>query len=300
MPLVPAAPPQPVPMISGFDYVAVDAQRRRVYAAHSGSRALLVVDADTGNVIGQVRVGTMRGLAINPADGHVFTANGDDRSVSEVDPQTMKVLRTVDLPQILDALAFDAARSRIFVDEDDGPHFFVLDAKTFKVITTLTLPTAKLEYLAVDPETHDVYQNIDDKNAFAIIDGTTLKVRKIVQTPELQHNHPLQYDPAFKQIVTGGNGVLSAYDRNGTKLGQTVIPRVDQCDLDPATHTLACAGGQLLTVLKLQAGGAPVKIAEIAVPPGVHTVAIDSKTRALWAVWASKDGDFIQRFNLTD
>jgi DNA-binding beta-propeller fold protein YncE len=300
VPLVPAAPPQPVPVFSGFDYVAVDAQRRRVYAAHSGSRALLVVDADTGAVVGQVRVGPMRGLAVNPADGHVFTANGDDRSVSEVDPQTLKVLRSVDLPQVLDALAFDAARSRIYVDEDDGPHFFVLDAKTFKVLTTLTLPATKLEYLAVDPETHDVYQNIDDRNAFAIIDGTTLKLKKIVSTPELQHNHPLQYDPLLKQIVTGGNGVLSAYDRSGTKLGQTAIPRVDQCDLDASTHTLACAGGQLITVLKLQPGGAPVKVAEVAVPPGCHTVAIDAKTRAVWAVWATPNGDFIQRFNLTD
>jgi len=38
MPFVPVIPPQPVPVYSGFDYVTVDAQRRRVYAAHTGSR----------------------------------------------------------------------------------------------------------------------------------------------------------------------------------------------------------------------------------------------------------------------
>ena len=31
--LVPATPPQPVPVFGGFDYVTIDAQRRRVYAA---------------------------------------------------------------------------------------------------------------------------------------------------------------------------------------------------------------------------------------------------------------------------
>lgn len=300
MPLVPAAPPQAVPMLSGFDYVTVDPQRRRVYAAHTGSSALLIVDADTGAILGQVRVGPMHGVAVDPANGHVFTANGLARTVSEVDPATQKVVRTANLPGILDALAFDAARSRIYVDEDDGSRLFVLDATTFKLIATLDLPSAKLEYLAVDPQTHDVYQNFDAANAFGIIDGSTLKLKKVVKTSEIQHNHPLQYDPGLKEIVTGGNGVLSAYDPQGRKLGQTTIPRVDQCDLDATTHTLACAGSELITVLRLQPGGAPVKIADVKVPRGCHTLAIDSKMRAIWAVWGGSDGDYIQRFNLTE
>ena len=48
--LTAALPPQPVPVFSGFDYVTIDAQRRRVYAAHGGSKALLIVDADSGKV----------------------------------------------------------------------------------------------------------------------------------------------------------------------------------------------------------------------------------------------------------
>ncbi|MBV8150290.1 MAG: hypothetical protein JO101_08150 [Candidatus Eremiobacteraeota bacterium] len=300
MPLLPAAPPQPVPVFSGFDYVTVDAARHRVYAAHTGSARLLIVDAEGGNIVGQVRVGPLHGVAVNPADGHVFTANGTDRSVSEVDPATLKVVRSVDLEGTLDALVYDAARSRIFVDEDDGPRLFVIDASSFKRIAAIQLPSQKLEYLAVDPETHDVYQNLDDKNAFAIVDGTTLRLKKIVATPEIQHNHPLQYDPGLHEIVTAGNGVLSVYDRSGTKLGQTAIPRVDQCDLDAPSHTLACAGSQLITVYGLQAGAAPVRIAEAAVPAGCHTLAIDGKAKAIWAVWSGRDGDFVQRFNLTE
>ena len=61
------APPQPVPIYSGFDYLTVDAQRRRVYAAHTESNALLIVDADSGNVLGQVKVGNLHGVAVDPA-----------------------------------------------------------------------------------------------------------------------------------------------------------------------------------------------------------------------------------------
>jgi hypothetical protein len=38
------APPQPVPILSGFDYVTVDPVRRRVYAAHT-----VGYDAKSGN-----------------------------------------------------------------------------------------------------------------------------------------------------------------------------------------------------------------------------------------------------------
>jgi D-alanyl-D-alanine carboxypeptidase len=53
MPIVPIAPPMPVPMHGGFDDVTVDAAHRRVYAAHTGASALLIVDADTGKVLYQ-------------------------------------------------------------------------------------------------------------------------------------------------------------------------------------------------------------------------------------------------------
>ncbi|MBV8489807.1 MAG: hypothetical protein JO199_04680, partial [Candidatus Eremiobacteraeota bacterium] len=86
MPLIPAAPPQPVPIFSGFDYVAVDEARHRVFAAHTRSEHLLVVDASNGTVAGQVDVGPMHGVAVDPATGDVFTGNGTDDTLSKVDP----------------------------------------------------------------------------------------------------------------------------------------------------------------------------------------------------------------------
>src|SRR5271165_1072386 len=97
MPLVPIPPPHSVPIFSGFDYVTVAAQRRRIYAAHTGSEALLIVDADSGNVLGQVRVAPLHGVAVDPATGHVFTGDGTDNTVSEIDPVAQKVLRSADV-----------------------------------------------------------------------------------------------------------------------------------------------------------------------------------------------------------
>ncbi len=296
--LVPVAPPQQVPISSGFDYVTVDAQRRRVYAAHTGSQALLIVDADSGSIIGQVRSGgPTHGVAVDPSNGHVFVGTGTARSVVEIDPAAAKVVNRVNLAGPVDAVAYDAALARIYADEDDGSRVFVIDARTMKQIATIVLPGHEPEFLAVDPQNHDLYQNISDRDEFVVVDPRSLTVRRTVPTPELTANHPLQYDPAFGQIVTAGGGMLAVYDRSGTKLYQLAVPKgIDQCDLDPVRHRLACAGGGKLTLVALSADAAPHIAAQIDTPPGVHTVALDSKTGDAWIVWAAPDGDFVQRY----
>jgi outer membrane protein assembly factor BamB len=291
-------PPQSVPIYSGFDYVAVDAQRRRVYAAHTASEALLIVDADSGRVLGQVRVGPMHGVAVDPVTGHVFTGDGESQTVSEIDPEAKTVLRTADVGGKVDAIAYDPGNSHIYADEDDGTHIFVIDAKTMKSIGTVTLPGHKPEYLTVDPKTHVVYQNISDLSEFVVVDGSSLAVTKTIATPEIAHNHPLQYDPDYAHVLVGGqNGTIAAYDTNGKLVGKVAIqPKVDQCSLDRASHRIACAGSGMLTVLQDNPAGAPTVIAQTGVPQGAHTVGIDSKTSNVWIVWAAATGDFTQSF----
>lgn len=303
MPLIPMAPPAPVPLAGGFDYVTVDAAHRRVFAAHTGASTLLIVDADSGTILNQIKVGPMHGVAYNAAGTRVYTGNGDDKTVSESDPAAFKVLRTVAVDGPVDAIAYDESNERIYADEDDGTRIFVIDAKTMKQIGTVALPGHKPEYLAVDPATHAVYQNIADKSEVAVIDPQKLAVASIVTTPELTSNHPLQFDAAFKQIVVGGaNGVLSVYDPAGKKLFQTALPpHVDQCDLDGTTHLLACAGGTGITVFQLSANAPPTVVGSYTGTYRVHTLGFDSKTHDVWAVMVDESPDktsFIQRFSV--
>jgi WD40 repeat protein len=303
MPLIPMTPPMPVPLTGGFDYVTVDAAHRRVYSAHTGASTLLIVDADSGTVLNQIKVGPMHGVAYNAEGTRVYTGNGDDKSVSESDPVSFKVLRTVSVDGPVDAIAYDESRQRLYADEDNGTRIFVIDAKSMKEIGTVALPGHKPEYLAVDPATHVVYQNIADLATVAIVDPEKLVVTTMVRTPELTSNHPLQYDAGLKQLIVGGaNGVLSVYDPFGKKLYQTVLPaHVDQCDLDPTTHQLACAGGTGISVFQLSADAPPKAIGSYEGADRVHTLAFDSKTHDIWAVMvaegSAKNG-FIQRFSV--
>jgi DNA-binding beta-propeller fold protein YncE len=294
------SPPQSVPVYSGFDYMTVDAPRHRVYAAHGGSRALLIVDADTGKVVGQIRVGPMAGVAVNPADGHVFTGNGSGDSISEVNPETLTLVRSVDVPGEVDAIAYDSALNRIYADENDGTRIFVIDTKTFTLVKSISLPGHKPEYLAVDPRTHEVYQNISDLAEVAVIDPATLTVKRTFATPELTGNHPLQFDAEYGQIAVGGtNGVMSVYTPQGMKIAAITVPRFDQCTLDPTQHMLACAGSGGVTRIQLHRAAAPTIVDTTTIDPGVHTTTIDPVNHRVWAVWAKRDGsgDFVQGFD---
>jgi glutamine cyclotransferase len=299
VPILSLLPPQPVPTTRshGFDYVTVDAQRRRVYAAHGGNDSLLIVDADTGKVLGQVRVGPMAGVVVDPENGHVYTGNGDGKSLSEVDPVSMKELHHVDVAGPVDAIAYDPQLHRIYGDEDDGTRIFVIDSKTFKQVGTVNLPGHKPEFIQIDPQTHEIYQNIATDSEIAVIDPKTLKVTRTIATPDIKNNHPLQFDRANRTLIVGGMGVLSIYDLNGKRVGSASLPpRVDQCSLDQQRHLLACAANSSIVLYDIPQNGSPVVKAEQPVGSRMHTVGVDEKTGHMWAVWGTPQGDFVQGF----
>ncbi|MFY9662936.1 MAG: YncE family protein [Candidatus Cybelea sp.] len=293
MPIVPVTQPQPVTPGGGFDYVAVDGARGRVYAAHGGGGGLLIADSATGKEIGIVKVGPMAGVAVDFKTGHVFTGNGRGRSVSEVDPVTKTILRTVAVDGPVDAIAYDPVLGRIYADEDDGTRIFVIDAATFKQIAVVALPGNKPEYVQVDPETRDVYQNIssDDTSVsrIAVIDPTTFKVVRSIATPFIKSDHPLQYDAAdHVLLVAGENNVLAVFDRSGKLLHRVTYPsRVDQCSWDPSRAWLACAGGGI-TLYSYDGATDPKLLATRPIAQGVHTTAIDPKTGTIWVVWSDR------------
>lgn len=302
MPITAALPPQTVRMYGGFDYVTLDEKRHRMYAAHSRSQKLLIVDTQSDNILGQVDTGPMHGVAVDPGSGVVYVGAGSDQRVRAIDPITMRVVGRAVVPGNVDGIAYDPTLHRVYADEDNGDHVYVVDTRTMKQIGTVTLPTnGGLEGIAVNPQTHRVYQNLSDRSAFAIIDGESMKVVRIVQTPQLKDNHPLVVDPALGEIFTGGkNGIMAAYTLAGEHIADgSVQPDIDQCSIGERGGAMACAGEGVLTVVALTKGAAPKVVGRISTGDGIHTIGFDEGTGALWVVWSSEKGDFVQRYQFT-
>jgi DNA-binding beta-propeller fold protein YncE len=271
-----------------------------VYAAHTGSETLLVVDARTGSVVGQVDVGPMHGVAVDPADGSVYTGNGTDQTVAKVDPVAMKVTAGVQVPGNVDGIVYDPALHRIYADEDNGSHVYVIDTSSMKLAGTITLPSSDPEQMAIDPSTHLLYQNLNDRNSIAVIDPKSLKVIKIIKTPQITHNHPLIFSPQLNQLVVAGkNGVISAYTPLGKHLGDgKVQPDIDQCSLGQSGDVAVCAGKGVITLVKLVRDGAPSVVATVDTKHDVHTVGIDEARGRVWIVYPAPNGDFIEALRI--
>jgi hypothetical protein len=302
VPIAVAAPPQPVQIFSGFDYVTIDEARHRAYAAHTASKRLLIVDTTTGNVTGQVDVGPMHGSAVDPVTGYVFTGNGTDKSVSKVDPVAMKVISTVDVPGAIDAIAYNPANGRIYADEDGGGSVYVIDGKTMKLIATIAMPADDLESPAIDPKSGRLYQNLANGGGFAIVDPTTSSVITTIKTPQLEDNHPLVFSPSANQVIAGGaNGVLSAYTAGGELVGSTnVQPHIDQCGTGSKGDLIVCAGRGIVTVVAAKNGSGPQVVARLDTGhAGLHTAGIDESTGDIWVVWGDAKGDWVQRLKFT-
>jgi DNA-binding beta-propeller fold protein YncE len=297
-----ALPPHAVAIYSRFDYVTVDVQRQRVYAAHTGSQTLLVTDGVTGAVLGQVSVGPMHGVAVDPASGMVYTGDGTDKTISEVDPVALKVLRSVSVPGQVDGMAYDPQLHRLYADQDNGSHVFVVDTRSMTLVKSIEMPSSDLEAMAIDPATHVYYQNLADKNAIAVVDPRTLTVTRVIPTREIHDNHPLVFDAQLDELVVGGkNGIMATYTPSGEKLAEgNVQPDIDQCSIGQSGDLEACAGHGVVTLVKLTRGGAPRIIATYKAPPKAHTVGIDEAHRKLWIVYPSDKGDFIQALRIAE
>lgn len=298
MPIAIAAPPQRVPVFGGFDYVTIDEARHRVYAAHTRSEKLLIVDASTGNVAGQVDVGPMHGVAVDPSTGNVFTGDGTDNEIREVDPTAMEVVARVSVPGNVDAIVYDPVHKRLYADQDNGDgNVYVVDGPTMKLLGTIKMPYDDLESPAVDPKTGTLYQNLTN-GGFAVVDGATMKVLRVVKTPQITDNHPLVFSAYANQILAGGaNGVLSAYTPSGTHVGDVdVQPHIDQCNTGSKGRLIACAGKGIVTVVQANKNAAPTLLAKLDTGHrGIHTIGIDESTNSLWVVWSDAKGDWVQR-----
>jgi len=297
--LVPVAP-HAVPIVSRFDYITVDQKRARVYAAHTGSETLLVVDGNTGNVLGQVDVGPMHGVAVDPQTGTVYTGDGTNQTVSKIDPVALKVVATAKVSGNVDGIAYDPGTHRVYADEDGAKHVFVIDANTMKQLATVTLPGNDPESIVIDPRTHRVYQNLNDIDSIAIIDPKSLAVIKTIKTTGILHNHPLVFDAPLNELVVGGkNGIMSVYTADGTHVGDgSVQPNIDQCSLGERGDVEACAGKGIITLIALRNSSGPKVIARLDTHQDVHTVGVDEEKGNVWIVYAAPNGDFVQALKI--
>ncbi|HEY6358184.1 MAG TPA: hypothetical protein VIX35_08060, partial [Vicinamibacterales bacterium] len=110
--------------------------------------------------------------------------------------------------------------------------------------------------------------------------------------------HGLAVDDVRRRAyVAGTNGAIVALDlRSGARISTAPIARdVDQIAFDPKRGRLYCASGDgFVSVVRVDDAGL-THIADVRVPAGAHTLALDPDSGAVWISYGTERDDYIMK-----
>jgi DNA-binding beta-propeller fold protein YncE len=294
-----AQPPVVIPRAAGFfDYMLVDSPKHRLIVSHTGSDTVDFIDTQTGALERQIYIGAAHGIAIDDVRGRYFVGiSGAEKGVAVIDRSTLALQTRIATSGPIDALVIDSKRHTIMADEDNGDSIWVISTATLRVIASVHTPidSDKAEY---DPVTDRVYQNFTTINATLVLDPSTFRELKRYSTLPATKPHGLAIDaPQRRLFAAGTNGRLVVLDMATGRLiaAVAIASRADQIALDLKRHRLYCASGNgVLSVLD-ESGGNAKFVANVTVPRGAHTIAVDPATGSVWISYGSEHDDYVMK-----
>jgi DNA-binding beta-propeller fold protein YncE len=270
-----------------YDYVAIDAEARRVYVSHGAE--VVVLNADDYSVAGKIEgLNRCHGVAIARDLGKGFITDGDSRpgvSVQEVvifDLKTLKVTGKVKTGQDdTDAIVYEPVTKHIFTFNGDSHNATVIDAVKETVITNIDL-IGKVEYPAVDGKGM-VYDNNPEKNDVVAIDARTNTIKARWATAPAGDPTSLTMDRKNRRLFSGGRGpqfvIMMDADTGKVLQSYPISAGVDANDFDPATGMLFVSTRD--GMMHIYHEDSPDKLSEleaIKTEYGAKTLQVDSKT----------------------
>jgi hypothetical protein len=177
----------------GTDYIYADTVGRRLYITRGATQAreatattpavpafekrLTIFDLDTLEPAGVIPGVGGNGATVCPKSGHGFTSDHPQPSMFDV--KTMKLIKTIDVPQgfSADGIYCDTSSDRVYIGSHPTKSLLVVDAKDGTVLGTVDLGGTPEQTVADGKGI--VYQVLQDRpGGVAVIDAKTMKVTK--------------------------------------------------------------------------------------------------------------------------
>jgi DNA-binding beta-propeller fold protein YncE len=279
----------PVPGDTGWDYLLVDSDARRVYV--SRGTHVVVLDADTYAVIGDIpNTEGVHGIAIAADLGRGFTSNGRANTATIFDLKTLKVLGTVNTGKNPDAILYDAVTKRVFTFNGASKDATAFNAADGTVIGTLPLGD-KPEFAVADGK-GGIYANMENTSQLVQIDAQSFK--ELHRWPLAPGEGPsgLSMDLVHRRLFSTCDGKMPVIDADSGKI-VTVIPIGDGPDagaFDPGTQLVFASNGEgTLTVSHEDAPDKYTVIENVPTKKTARTMALDLKTHNIFLPAADFD-----------
>jgi DNA-binding beta-propeller fold protein YncE len=266
----------------GTDYVAVEPATGHVFI--SRSTHMMVVDGATGKVVADIQnTPGVHGAGIATKEGHGFTTNGGNSTVTMFDLKSFAVIKEIPVKEGgLDGIMYDEPDDKIILTNHSRPigTVTVIDPKSGDIVATVELEDTAPEGAAADGKGH-VFVNNEGKSTIQEIDTKTWKA--IASWPLAPCEGPtgIAYDKASNRIFSGcsntsvvvdpGSGKVVASIKNGT--------RVDALGWDSSRKLIFIPNGGEgnVTVVHQDSPDKYTAVATVSTFAGAKTIAADSQ-----------------------
>jgi DNA-binding beta-propeller fold protein YncE len=273
----------------GWDYLAVDPARQRLFVSRSDR--VEVVETALGRIVATI-AGTdgVHGVALAEALKRGYTSNGRSDSITVFDLDSLAVLATVPVTgHNPDAILFEPKRQRLFTFNGRSHDATVFDAQSMQVLATLPLPD-KPEFAAADGD-GSVYVNIESSTGQLVkIGGEAPRVEATWSLDGCEQPTGLAIDRARRRLFsTCHNGIMVITDaRDGRAVARAPIGAgPDAAAFDDATATAFSSNGEgSVSVVRETAPGRFETVATLPTERGARTMALDPAAARIFLVTA--------------
>jgi hypothetical protein len=285
-----------------FDFLAIDREKRRLLAAHTGNASLDVIDLDQKALIKSVPTGAAQSSVVDEKGNRYYVSASKPPQMVIVDAVKLEAVGKVSLNGPADISAFNAESGKVYVDHDDAKEVWVVDPNKQTVAAVVQLPGDSPEDLGFDSAFKRLFQALKTSSVIAVIDVAENKVVASWPTAPAQAPHGMAMMPGEEAfLVAGGNGKLVMMSqKDGHVIASADIPpRVDQIAYDAELHRVYCASGTGKIAVVSTEKGALASLGEVASSEGCHSIAVDPKTHTVWIAYAKGDASYVRPFTVT-
>ncbi|WP_253913056.1 MULTISPECIES: YncE family protein [Ralstonia] len=269
-----------------WDYLSLDPTRSRLFVAHLGDSAVVVMDTKTKAVLATIsNIGHVHGTLAVPELGRVYaSATGTDEIVA-IDVTTLKIIARIPGGVYPDGIAYAPEVGKLYVSDETGNTETVIDARTNQRIATVELGGA-VGNTQYDPVSKHIFVNVQGRGTLVEIDPRVDKIVDRIVLPGADGNHGLLIEPKLHLafIACEGNSRMLVLDLKTKQLaanfevGQS--PDVLGYDADLGRLYVASESG-VLSIFHVAATGV-TKAGEGFVGPNAHSLAIDPATHEIY------------------
>lgn len=262
-----------------WDYLSLDPASSRLFIAHLGDSAVVVMDIKTKAILATIGdVGHVHGTLAVPELNRVYASATATNEVVAIDASALKIVARIPGGVYPDGIAYAPEAGKLYVSDETGNTETVIDVHTNQRVATIELGGA-VGNTQYDPASRHIFVNVQGRQSLVEIDPRTDKVVDRIALPGAAGNHGLLIVPELRLafIACEGNDRLLVLDMKSKQIianfGVGREPDVLGYDAALSEVYVASEAG-VLSIFKVTATGV-TKVGEGFVGSNAHSLAID-------------------------